>query len=86
MCTSPAISRISVGRVNDVLEQYPVYAASALAANSFARSSFAAAFPYVRPMTRRMPYFANSCFLSLFGVQMYNSKSGMFLLLQKSGH
>jgi hypothetical protein len=25
--------------------QYPLYAASALAANSFARSSFAAAFP-----------------------------------------
>ncbi|KAF5853990.1 hypothetical protein GGP41_006757 [Bipolaris sorokiniana] len=29
----------------DVGEQYPVYAASALAANSFARSYFAAAFP-----------------------------------------
>ncbi|CAN9136404.1 unnamed protein product [Alternaria sp. RS040] len=29
----------------DVAEQYPVYAASALAANSFARSYFAAAFP-----------------------------------------
>jgi hypothetical protein len=29
----------------DLAEQYPVYAASALAANSFARSYFAAAFP-----------------------------------------
>ncbi|KAK1916597.1 hypothetical protein P3342_012221 [Pyrenophora teres f. teres] len=30
---------------SDLAEQYPVYAASALAANSFARSYFAAAFP-----------------------------------------
>ncbi|CAN9323280.1 unnamed protein product [Alternaria alternata] len=32
-------------RDSDLAEQYPVYAASALAANSFARSYFAAAFP-----------------------------------------
>jgi hypothetical protein len=32
-------------RETDLADQYPVYAASALAANSFARSYFAAAFP-----------------------------------------
>ncbi|KAF2849553.1 MFS general substrate transporter [Plenodomus tracheiphilus IPT5] len=34
-----------LGTTADLAEQYPVYAASALAANSFARSYFAAAFP-----------------------------------------
>ncbi|RMY16086.1 hypothetical protein D0868_00527 [Hortaea werneckii] len=52
----------------------PLYAASALAANSFARSSFAAAFPYVHPTHGSMPTFANESAVSLFGVQMYNSR------------
>ncbi|KAH7069750.1 benomyl/methotrexate resistance protein [Paraphoma chrysanthemicola] len=48
----------------DLADQYPVYAASALAANSFARSYFAAAFPLECSLT----------VLSLkFGVQMYNN-------------
>ncbi|KAH7381318.1 major facilitator superfamily domain-containing protein [Phaeosphaeria sp. MPI-PUGE-AT-0046c] len=42
-----------------LVEAYPVYAASALAANSFARSYFAGAFPLVSTL--------------FFGVQMYNT-------------
>ena len=35
-----------------LVDAYPLYAASALAANSFARSSFAAAFPLFGPASK----------------------------------
>ncbi|KAI4139102.1 MAG: hypothetical protein LQ341_004357, partial [Variospora aurantia] len=41
----PAIAGVFSGVFTFLVDAYPVYAASALAANSFARSSFAAAFP-----------------------------------------
>lgn len=55
--------------------QYPLYAASALAANSFARSSFAAGESMIAQTDRshRPDY---SAAFPLFGVQMYESKLG----------
>jgi len=41
-----------------LVDAYPVYAASALAANSFARSSFAAAFPLFGVQSKPWPPYA----------------------------
>ncbi|KAH3913841.1 hypothetical protein HBI56_057150 [Parastagonospora nodorum] len=63
-----------------LVEAYPLYAASALAANSFARSYFAAAFPLVSNHPVRDEHHGMSkMFLvvsesqALFGVQLYNN-------------
>lgn len=47
-----------------LVDAYPLFAASALAANSFARSSFAAAFPLfgVQSMSKKMPPVHIPCF------------------------
>ena len=39
-----------------LVDAYPLYAASALAANSFARSSFAAAFPLFGVQSKFRPF------------------------------
>ena len=41
-----------------LVDAYPLYAASALAANSFARSSFAAAFPLFGIQSKSSPSYA----------------------------
>ncbi|KAI9822715.1 MAG: hypothetical protein M1826_000419 [Phylliscum demangeonii] len=54
-----------------LVDAYPVYAASALAANSFARSCFAAAFPlFGNQMYRKLGDQWASCLLALLAVTM----------------
>ena len=47
--TSHSIILVFSGIFTFLVDAYPLYAASALAANSFIRSSFAAAFPLFGP-------------------------------------
>jgi hypothetical protein len=55
------------------IAQYPLYAASALAANSFARSSFAAAFPLfgIQMYESESPLRADYCLPPLTVVQLW---------------
>jgi hypothetical protein len=62
----------------------PVYAASALAANSFARSYFAGAFPVRNPPSEALNEVTDE--EQLFGVQMYNSEFEGYPVLRKGGH